>query len=294
MRAVPTGLAERELTLTNSPRASLWDDSQLPAGPPSEAVVAPASVLAIAGGRPVKAVWSNAVGGITFEVGRGEGRCFVKWAPAGCPIELDDERARLAWAIAFAPVPRLLDHGRDAEGSWLVTAALPGTSAVDERWKARPAAAVAAIGAGLRALHDALPVADCPFSWSIEERLADIRRHAARGTIDLQRRHPIHRHLDVERALAILADPPAIDRLVVCHGDTCAPNTLIGDDARPTGHVDLGTLGVGDRWADLAIATWSTQWNYGPGWELPLLDAYGIAPDDDRTRYYRLLWDVCP
>lgn len=32
-------------------------------------------------------------------------------------------------------------------------------------------------------------------------------------------------------------------------------------------------LGVADRWADLAVATWSTTWNYGPGWEEPVLDA---------------------
>jgi len=53
-------------------------------------------------------------------------------------------------------------------------------------------------------------------------------------------------------------------------------------------------LGVADRWADLAIATWSTTWNYGPGWETPLLDAYGVAPDPERSRYYRLLWDLGP
>jgi hypothetical protein len=56
----------------------------------------------------------------------------------------------------------------------------------------------------------------------------------------------------------------------------------------------VNELGVADRWADLAIATWSTTWNYGPGWETALLDAYGIAPDPDRTRYYRLLWDLGP
>jgi hypothetical protein len=26
--------------------------------------------------------------------------------------------------------------------------------------------------------------------------------------------------------------------------------------------------------------TGSTEWNYGPGWEHVLLDAYGVAPDD--------------
>jgi kanamycin kinase len=50
---------------------------------------------------------------------------------------------------------------------------------------------------------------------------------------------------------------------------------------------------VSERWkADPATAAWSTEWNYGPGWEKPLLDAYGIAPDPERARYYRLLWDL--
>jgi kanamycin kinase len=150
------------------------------------------------------------------------------------------------------------------------------------------------MGAGLRALHDALPVVSCRFSWSVAERLADVQRRAALGALDPARWHEDHHHLNLERALAVLSEPPSLDQLVVCHGDACAPNTLVGDDGRCIGHVDLGGLGVADRWADLAIATWSTRWNYGPGWEAALLDAYGIALDNDRTRYYRLLWDLGP
>jgi kanamycin kinase len=93
-------------------------------------------------------------------------------------------------------------------------------------------------------------------------------------------------------ALELAAAIPPVDRLVVCHGDACAPNTLLGPDGHWTGHVDLGLLGTADRWADLAVATWSTEWNYGPGWERRLLDAYGVRPDADRSRYYRLLWDL--
>jgi kanamycin kinase len=94
--------------------------------------------------------------------------------------------------------------------------------------------------------------------------------------------------------VARLSDPPSIDRLVVCHGDACAPNTLIGEDGNYCGHVDLGALGTADRWADLAIATWSLDWNYGPGLEPVLLRAYGIDPDPERTAFYRLLWDLSP
>jgi kanamycin kinase len=80
---------------------------------------------------------------------------------------------------------------------------------------------------------------------------------------------------------------------VVCHGDACAPNTLVDDYGACSGHVDLGDLGVADRWADLAVATLSLGWNYGFGpWQQELLDAYGVAEDPGRIAYYRALWEA--
>jgi kanamycin kinase len=170
----------------------------------------------------------------------------------------------------------VLALGSDDEGEWLVTRALPGRSAVDERWLAAPEVAVGAIGTGLRALHDALPVGACPFDWGVAARLARAEAAGAGSS----------------SARAALGSPPPVDRLVVCHGDACAPNTLLADDGAWAGHVDLGALGVADRWADLAAATWSLEWNYGPGWDGALLDAYGVEADDERTAYYRALWDA--
>jgi kanamycin kinase len=200
----------------------------------------------------------------------------------------------MRWAAAYTPVPQVLDEGSDETGRWFVTAALPGANAVTDRWKAEPRTAVTAIGEGLAALHDALPVDRCPFDWTAAARVVDIERRAAAGAIDPAVWHDEHRTLTLAEAIAILRDVPPPDRTVVCHGDACAPNTLLTDDGRWSGHVDLGALGVGDRWADLAIATWSCDWNYGPSWQGRLLDAYGTAQDADRTRYYRLLWDLGP
>jgi len=50
----------------------------------------------------------------------------------------------MTWARAFTPVPRPVAQGADAEGSWLVTEAVPGETAVLDRWKAEPERAVAA------------------------------------------------------------------------------------------------------------------------------------------------------
>ncbi|HZU40620.1 MAG TPA: aminoglycoside 3'-phosphotransferase [Solirubrobacteraceae bacterium] len=238
------------------------------AGPPHEGFPVPPRVRELAAGASVRGVWLNQLGGSTWELGTGAGRRFVKWAPRGCGLDLEAEAARLRWAGRFVRVPAVLGAGDEERGAWLLLEALAGESAVSERWRAEPERAARAIGQGLRLLHDRLPVDSCPFSWSVAERLA---RAGAEG---------------------LARTAPAIDRLVVCHGDACAPNTLLSDDGGVAGHVDLGALGVADRWADLAVATWSMEWNYGPGLAEPLLEAYGIAPDEERIAFYRLLWDL--
>ena len=263
-------------------------------GVPEREILIPEAVLSVAAGSELRPVWLNALGGVTFEVIGLAERSYVKFAPAGSGLPLAREAERLGWAQRFTPVPTVLNSGTDPSGTWLHTAALPGTNAVHARWLADPEPAVIAIGRGLRALHDALPVAECPFSWSAENRLASACERAGRNQIDTAIWHPDYQHLSVAEALKLAVDRPPIDRLVVCHGDACAPNTLVDDHGQWAGHVDMATLGVADRWADLAIASWSLSWNFGPGWETVFYTAYGVQPDAERIAYYRLLWELGP
>jgi kanamycin kinase len=223
---------------------------------PSEPVSVPDIVETIAAGRRAVAVWENELGGVTFAIDGGAE--YVKVYPADQAHLLEAEAPRLRWAGRFTPVPRVLASGP----GWLHTARLAGRSAVDPRWADEPRTAARAIGVGLRRLHDALPVDGCPFG----------------------------------RPPWVPVDAPPADRLVVCHGDACAPNTLMADDGAFSGHVDLGDLGVADRWADLAIATMSLDWNFptdGPGgFQQVLLDAYGTTADAERVAYYRWAWDA--
>jgi kanamycin kinase len=237
---------------------------------PAEAVMIPERVAALAGGAALTPVWRNGYGGLTF---RTDDDRFIKFGPHNPETTMAAEAERLRWAGRDIRVPEVLDVGADDETEWLVTAAVPGLSAVDPRWLADPAAAVRAVGEGLRALHDSLPVAECPFEWTVSARIAAAESRGIR--------------LD-----GALHDSPEVDALVVCHGDACCPNTLLSDDGRWLAHVDLGALGVADRWADIAVAAMSTEWNYGPGWADALIDAYDIAPDHERLAYYRALWNA--
>lgn len=220
----------------------------------------PEPVARLAGGDTPELAWRNDLGGLTFRLGDR----FLKWSPRSTGIDLARERDRLRWLEGRHPAPRVLDWGEDTDAQWLLTAAVPGEHAVGDRWRARRSEAIAAIADGLRAIH-AVPSADFPAGWT--EAVWVGRRPASLGPC-----------------------PPITDPVLV-HGDACAPNTLISDAGRWTGNVDFGDLAVGDRWADLAIASLSLDWNFGEGHQDELFAAYGTTPDPQRIAYYRALWE---
>ena len=239
-------------------------------------------------------VWRNEYGGFTarLEDGRATGlasgtagrSAYLKWVPrsSACPDPFA-EADRLTWAGSFTAVPRVLGVGRDPRGSWLLTETVEvggtlATSAIEPRWRALARRSAIAVGLGLRRFHDALPTDTCPFVRTAELRVATLTTTtgaATRGSIT-----------------TTLGSPPPVDRLVVCHGDATVPNTLLDRAGRFAAHVDVGDLGVADRWSDIAVTTRSVTRRYGPGLEPLVLAAYGVAPDPERTRYYRALWDA--
>lgn len=241
---------------------------------PASSIDVPDRVRELARGARLEPVWANSIGGLTFRAMPGaEHPFYIKWGPRNDETSMRDEAERMRWAVRWTRVPEMLDQGQDATHEWLVTDAIDGESAVHPRWLERPEVAVRAVGEGLRALHDALPVDDCPWDWGVDTRISNATR---RGI----------------RVPELFRDAPAVERLVVCHADACCPNTLLAHDGHWLAHVDLGMLGVGDRWADIAVASMSTGWNYGPGWEDVLIDAYGIEPDRERLAFYRDLWNA--
>jgi kanamycin kinase len=174
----------------------------------------------------------------------------------------------------------------------LLTKALPGHDAMHPRWRADLPGLVRALGAGLRAFHEAVGEEWCPFRFDLARALAHVEQRVETGDVDPCGFHEEHAHLCPAAALAELeATAPADEDLVVCHGDFCPPNVLLRED-RVTGYVDLGELGVADRWWDIAVGAWSVGWNFGEELEPLFYDSYGIAADPARIRFFRLLYDL--
>ena len=229
----------------------------------------PAEVAVIAGGDAVERVWRNELGGETFRLRRPGGTRYVKWqrdagldAERRADVDLVVESEKLRWASRYVAVPRVIEVGANDDAAWLVTEGIDATSAADPCWRGEPETAVRAIAIGLRRLHDAIPVAQCPY-------------------------------LGTWLGMKTRSAPPA-DRLVVCHGDPCVPNTLLDEHGDFAAHVDLARLGIADRWADLAVATASIAWkvNFGRSYDDLFFETYGVKPDPERIRIYRALWDA--
>jgi kanamycin kinase len=215
----------------------------------------------------------------TWRLAHPDGRVrFAKVDSAGGYPTLVGEAERMVWAAAYLPVPTVVALEQDQERTVLITEALPGANATDPVWSGDLPALVRAFAQGLASFHRAVGEEWCPFRFDVGIALEHVRRRVDAGLV-------------AASALTVLeGTAPDEEDLVVCHGDYCPPNALL-IGGRVTGYVDLGELGVADRWWDIAIGAWSTGWNFGTEYEPLFYESYGIEPDPDRIGFYRLLWE---
>ena len=59
-----------------------------------------------------------------------------------------------------------------------------------------------------------------------------------------------------------------------------------------TGYVDLGELGVADRWWDIAVGGWSVGWNFGRSWSPCSTRATASPPTLSASASSGLLYDL--
>ncbi|HEX8036640.1 MAG TPA: APH(3') family aminoglycoside O-phosphotransferase [Ktedonobacterales bacterium] len=216
---------------------------------------------------------------------------YLKIASQPFRDELADERYRLDWLRGRLPVPEVLAFARDNEYSYLLLSEVPGTVACDAAFSTNIAALVQLLASGLRQVHQ-LDMAGCPFDMRLDQRIAQAERRMRGGAVDEEDFDESRLGKSVETLFEqLLSERPAEEDLVFTHGDFCLPNVLI-DRAhnRVSGFVDWSRAGVADRYQDLALAARSLAYNFGPGYEPLLWEAYGIDRHDAaKVAYYQLL-----
>lgn len=211
---------------------------------------------------------------------------YLKMADADTLGDLVDEMVRLRWLSAHLPVPALHGFGLEAGGGWMLTGRLAGRTAY-QLLEEDPAAAPALAGSlarFLRRLH-AIPVERCPFNADHALRLSAAKDRMDAGVVeedDFDAARLGRSARDVWNEM-LAAMPATFDR-VVTHGDFSLDNLLVVDGA-VTGCIDLGRVGIADRWQDLAIL-WHSLAEFGGEAAAAMLQAYGIAPDPARLDFH--------
>lgn len=212
---------------------------------------------------------------------------YLKQAGGSVADDITDEFARLTWLGRHLPAPRVRTFLRTSEEAWLLTEALPGRTAYQEMPQ-DPGGVVDAVADHLRRLH-AIDVAECPFVGDHAFRLRKGRARIDAGLVDTEDFDDERQGWSAERvwqeltaALPIAAEP------VVAHGDYSLDNVLLSNGV-VTGVIDVGALGVADRYQDLAIA-WRDLGEFGPEAQSRFLERYGVTePDQHRLSFHNLL-----
>jgi aminoglycoside phosphotransferase len=216
---------------------------------------------------------------------------YLKIASPLTSAELRREHDRLLWLRDRLPAPEVRGWAESEEHCYLLLSAIPGVMTCDEMWASDAPRAVRALAEGLRMLHSA-DIAACPFDESLDLKLAQARQRMLAGLVDEEDFDEIRLGRRAEDLFAeLLRTRPTREDLVLTHGDYCLPNVFLDPgDGRVTGFIDWGRAGIADRYQDLALAVRSLAYNFGPGWEPLLWEAYGIAePDRAKIEFYQLL-----
>lgn len=204
-----------------------------------------------------------------------------------------EEVAKLRWLRELGfPAPEVLEVGQD----WFEMREAPGRAAHEPWPEQLRSGVVDAIAELCRELH-ALPVADCPFDRRLAVTIPAARDNAERGRVDLDDLDECRAGWTEEDLLAELErTTPASEDVVLTHGDPSLPNVVLDPETLEiTGILDLGRLGLADRYLDLAITSRSLfdvdlNAQFGPEYADRFLRRYGIAePDRAKLEFYRLL-----
>jgi streptomycin 3"-kinase len=213
-------------------------------------------------------------------------RCGVDGVP-----ELRDERDRAEWLAGTGlPGATVVDWVESSDGACLMTTAVPGVAG-NELPASAHGDAMVSLGRELRDLHS-LP--DCPFERPLASVVAQAEDVVRRGAVNPAFLTDEWRLLQPSELLArVVAESPYVESVlepVVCHGDLCLPNVFFDPGTLSvTGLIDVGRLGVADRYSDLALTVIQLhdEWAADPG---PFLAAYGLPePDQRRLEFFRLL-----
>lgn len=214
--------------------------------------------------------------------------------------DIENEHKMMNWLKNKLPAPQCIDYCFENGRFYLLMTRISGKMACDDEYLNNPKELVSILTDSLRILWDT-DVSDCPVRKDLSTKLSEAEYRVEHGLVDVDDAEPgtfgANGFKDPGKLLGWLLDNRPEEDFVLSHGDFCLPNIFIKDD-RLSGFVDIGRMGISDRWQDIALCVRSLEHNssgrYGgkayTGFSEKLFfDSLGMTPEKDKIRYYILL-----
>lgn len=200
-----------------------------------------------------------------------DGGLYLKNAASGT---LKQEAALDAYFASFGMGPEVLDYrtqGRD----WLLTRAVRGEDCTHAQYLSDPKRLAETMAHMLYDLHHRDHIG-CPVQDHTARYLARASENYKAGRYDTSLFPDNWGYASAEEARAVIeANGKYLKSDTLLHGDFCLPNIML-DNWKPTGFIDLGGAGVGDRHVDLFWGAWTLNFNLKTDAYSPrFLDTYG-------------------
>ena len=207
--------------------------------------------------------------------------------------------AAMGWSEGKIPVPKILCHQVEDGISYLLMEKMEGVMSCDESLLEQPEVLTHALADGMRLLWQT-DTSGCPRNRTLPCLLEEARYNIDNGRVDLDNVDPEtfgeNGFRDPDDLLNWLVNHPIPSEPVLSHGDYCLPNIFV-KNGRFRGFIDVGDLGVGEKWRDIALCYRSLRDNWGGAYGGKVYDfdpklffeALEIEPDWEKIRYHLLL-----
>ncbi|MBQ8823466.1 MAG: aminoglycoside 3'-phosphotransferase [Lachnospiraceae bacterium] len=220
-------------------------------------------------------------------------------------VQKEDEETRseavmMKWLAGKLPVPEVLYHKVENGMNYLLMSKMPGVMSYDESILSDQELVTELLAEGLKKLWT-VDISDCPQRWDLPVKLAVAEANVENGEVDVDNVEPETfgegGFKDPAELLVWLKDHQPPLEPVLSHGDFCLPNIFV-QNGKISGYIDLGKIGIADKWQDIALCFRSLKHNYNGDYgsarrndfkENLLFEKLGIEPDWEKIRYYILL-----
>ena len=211
-----------------------------------------------------------------------------------------NEHLMMKWLENKVSVPECISNITENGVNYLLMSKISGKMACEDEFMNNPKQLLSVLADAFNSLWN-VDISDCPVKNDLSTVLKEAEYRVEHRLVDVDDAEPETfgkgGFKDPQQLFEWLCDNRPDEDPVLSHGDFCLPNVFINDD-KFSGFVDIGRMGIADRYQDIALCYRSLHHNFSGVYsgksydgydEKMFFEALGIEPDYDKIRYYILL-----